>query len=212
MICTIFLRINRPPHGLIHKVPDEATLIVRILTDEIPVFLESADRVTHGVSILALNERLVRIALYIVLALFVVPIHRADNVCPLMVRFFVDVTFILHRAGLIPRLKPVIGIEEVLPCTGLVTETPYNHRRMIAVALNHALHSLDYSLVIVRVFCKGLRAISHSMSLDISLVNNIKSVFVAEVIPKGIVRIVASAHSIEVQLLHYEDIPLHIGR
>ena len=50
------------------------------------------------------------------------------------------------------------------------------------------------------------------MSLDISLVNNIKSVFVAEVIPKGIVRIVASAHSIEVQLLHYEDIPLHIGR
>ena len=43
-------------HTLIHEVPDIATLIFRILTYQVPVFLETTHGVTHGVGIFTLDE------------------------------------------------------------------------------------------------------------------------------------------------------------
>ena len=57
------IRINHfailfPTDRLINKVPDKATLILRILTNDVPILFESALGVTHRMSIFALYERL----------------------------------------------------------------------------------------------------------------------------------------------------------
>ena len=47
------------------------------------------------------------------------------------------------------------------------------------------------------------------MTLDIRLSRHIDAVFVAEVIPAGIIGIVTSAHRVDVQILHDLDILNH---
>ena len=60
MVCTILLRIHLPLERLIHEIPDEASLIYRILTHEIPILLQTTHRVTHRMGILTLDQRLSR--------------------------------------------------------------------------------------------------------------------------------------------------------
>ena len=49
------------------------------------------------------------------------------------------------------------------------------------------------------------------MRLNISLIDNIKSIFVTERIPERIVRIMAGTDSIHIELLHDKDILNHIS-
>ena len=53
--------------------------------------------------------------------------------------------------------------------------------------------------------------ISHSMRLDISLVDNIDSILVAEIVPTGIVGIVGSTDCVDIEFLEHFDIIDHIG-
>ena len=66
--------------ALIDEIPDETTLIVGVLTDQVPILLESTHRVTHRVGILTLDEGLLGRVLHIVLAPLQVSIHRAHNI------------------------------------------------------------------------------------------------------------------------------------
>ena len=64
--------LSRPANRLIDKVPNESALILRIFADEVPIFLETAFRVTHGMGIFTLNERfLIFFILAIIFATFV---------------------------------------------------------------------------------------------------------------------------------------------
>ena len=66
---------------LINKIPDKTTLILRILTDQIPILLESTHRITHGMGILLLKKRFVTIVLFqICSTTVVISIHRTENV------------------------------------------------------------------------------------------------------------------------------------
>ena len=73
-------RINRPFLSLIHEVPYETALILRILAYKVPILLETAHRVTHCMCIFTLDERFCRIALQIFLTMAVPIIHRTCDI------------------------------------------------------------------------------------------------------------------------------------
>jgi len=70
-----------PMAGLVYEVPYKSTLIFRIFADDIPVFFESALRITHSMSVFALNQRFLNIAFGILDARIVAVVHRTENVC-----------------------------------------------------------------------------------------------------------------------------------
>ena len=59
------------------------------------------------------------------------------------------------------------------------------------------------------VFGERIFTISHTMRFDICLGGDIQSILVAQVIPSRVVGIVASAHGIDVELLHDFDVLNH---
>ena len=52
------LAVLLPTDRLIHEVPDKSTLVLRIFADNVPILLETTFRITHRMSIFALDERL----------------------------------------------------------------------------------------------------------------------------------------------------------
>ena len=106
-------------HTLVNKVPDVAALILRLLTNQIPVLLESTHRVTHSVGILALDERTRVVAVAIALAPIVISIHGAGDVG---IASVVGSTLVLHGTGIVILLNPLVALLEVGTKAGLVTE------------------------------------------------------------------------------------------
>ena len=82
---------------------------------------------------------------------------------------------------------------------------------MVEVTLNHSPDPLEVCILIVLVMCERLFTITHSMRLDIGLVDNIKTIFVTERIPKRIIRVMTCPHSVDIELLHDLDILDHVS-
>ena len=51
------LAILFPTNRLVNEIPYKATLVLGVFTDDVPILLKTALRVTHCVSIFALNQR-----------------------------------------------------------------------------------------------------------------------------------------------------------
>ena len=195
-----------PADRLVNEIPDVASLIFRILADEVPVFLESALRVTHGVGIFALDQRLgVFGVLGIFLAVLVGVVHRAEYV-----GLAVDVgLFVLNRARGVLGLYPVVGGLEVGSVAGLVAERPYDDARMVVEVLHVALVAFHVCFCVCRVLGECLVAVAHTVRFDVGFCGHVDTVFVAQVIPHFIVGIVACAHCVDVELLHHLDVLKH---
>ena len=82
---------------------------------------------------------------------------------------------------------------------------------MVDVTEDHPLVPDEVGRLVIRPVGKRLLAVTHSVRFNVALVHQIDSVLVAERKPDRIVRIVASADSIDIQLLHYADIPNHVS-
>ena len=80
MVCSVSGRIDLPAQGLVHEVPDEATLIRRIFADKVPIFLETTHGITHCMSIFTLNQRLLRFVIQITFTVPIRIVHRANYV------------------------------------------------------------------------------------------------------------------------------------
>ena len=119
-------------------------------------------------------------------------------------------SFVMNRALRIKSLCHVIGLDEVWSVAGLVSKTPHYHGRMIIVTLDHSLNPFDMSCLIGRIIGKRLLAIAHSVRLDVRLIQDIKSIAVAERVPERVIRIVTGTYSIDIQLFHYLNITNHI--
>ena len=104
--------------ALIDEVPDVATLILGVLADDIPVLLEATHRVTHRVSVLALDERTGIVALGVFHAVFIAQIHRAEDIGLAVLTSL----FELARTRLVVGLHPVVGPFEVRSVASLVAE------------------------------------------------------------------------------------------
>ena len=195
-----------PAQALVNEIPDEASLEFRVLADEVPVLLEATFGVAHCVSILDENQRLdLGLVLAVFLNLVVRKIHMGIEIglsvvlCP----------FVLDYAAGVNSLHEVVCLLEVLAVASLVAERPADDGRMVVVCSHIALVALKMGLGIVIAVSEALVAITHSVGLDISLCNYVETVFVAELIPIAVVRIVAGAHCIDIVLLHNGNVLKH---
>ena len=192
-------------HTLIHEVPDITALILRIFAHQIPIFLEATHRVAHGVSIFTLDQRTRIIVLRISLAALVAVVHGTEDVG------LAVLTSLLKLAGtsLVGSLHPVVGLFKVRTIAGLIAQTPHDDRGMVFEGMYVAILTLQMSLLEVGALSQRMLAIAHAVALKVRLGSEIDTILVAEVIPAGIIRIVAGAHGIDVQLLHDFDVLDH---
>ena len=195
-----------PADRLIDEVPDKATLVFGIFADDVPVLLEATLRVTHGVSIFALNQRFGAVAvLTVLLTTAIATVHGTVDV-GLACR---SGLFILHGARGIHCLHTVIGRLEVGAIAGLIAQRPEDDARIVEVAGHVTLVAFDVSLQVRWVLGQGLLAIAHAVALHIGLGHQVDAVLVAQLVPLSVVGVVASAHGIDVQFLHDADILNH---
>ena len=74
---------------------------------------------------------------------------------------------------------------------------------MVEVALHVAPVAFYVGLLIVVTFGKCVFAVAHAVGLYVGFCHHIYTIAVAEGVPVVVVGIVAGAHSVEVELLHY---------
>ena len=107
--------------SLVYEVPDETTLVLGVLADDVPVLLEVALAVAHSVGILTLEERLLGLfvgALTVLLTLLQAEVHGAVEVG---VGVPAAALPMYGTAG-VELLDPFIGILEVHTLCRLVAE------------------------------------------------------------------------------------------
>ena len=107
---------------LVNEVPDKASLVIRIVTDEFPIVGETTHRVTHSMSILTLNQGAVVVAFTITMHPTEMGIHGTVNICGALG----SRTFVLHGALRVIGFNPVVNLIEIHTMTCLITHTPRN--------------------------------------------------------------------------------------
>ncbi len=206
-VCEYLLTVlTLPAYRLVYEVPDVSALEFGIFAEEVPVFLESSLGVTHGVGIFTLYHRAhVGLVIGKLLHTFVAAVHWAVDVT-LAILFG---ALVLYGARRIHCLYILICGVEVGSIAGLVAERPHDDTRMVEVAGHVAVVALDCGFLPCGHFSQSLVAVSHTVALDVGLGGDIQAIAVAEVVPVGIVGVVACAHGVEVKLFHQLDILKH---
>ena len=203
-----------PSQSLINKVPDKATLICRILANQIPILFKTTHRVTHCMRVLALNKWACWVTIKILFALLIRCVHRTLNIRVVVLRNILvrhmARLLILYWASLVITLYPIIASVEVRSIACLITQTPDNYRWVVIVTQHNTLITCKMCCFVILSMRKALISISHTVRLNISLINNINTILIAQVIPQRRVRIVASTHGVKVMLLHNLNITKHI--
>ena len=72
-----------------------------------------------------------------------------------------------------------------------------------------AILALKMSQFVVLTLGQRSFAITHAMTLKVRLSREVDAVLVAEVVPTGVIGIVAGAYSIDIQILHNLDVLNH---
>ena len=156
-------------------------------------------------SVLALDEWTPVVALAVTLAAFITVVHRAEDVSLAVLTSLL----VVNRTAWIVCLNPIVSVFEVLAVTSFVTKTPNYDRWVVLERENVVLVALEVCVVVDRVLCKSLLAVSHTVTFDVSLCCNVDTVFVAKVIPAWIVWIVTSTNGVHVEHLHDFDVLKH---
>ena len=198
--------------ALIDPVPDKATLHMWTTLHNIEILTEITRRVTHSVGKLAHNIWLLSIlTCCILLHIGNRWIHRTDDIGIRATPRLLE----LYRARVITLLDPLILERINRTITTLITHRPDNHRWMVLITLDHSLNTVvmcskplltpRWVIVIIGIILAHTTAVN----LDVSLVNEQNTILIAEVVPLRRLRIVARAHSIDVELLHQRQILQH---
>ena len=118
--------------------------------------------------------------------------------------------FILNRPAQIPLFDPVVGGIKTDPVACLIAQGPDDHRGVVLVPFNHTDGAVKVRFHKEGIVPQGsIGIVSHSMRFNIRLVNHIKSVLVAQLIPAGIIGIVTGANCIDIILFHQRNILQH---
>ena len=204
--------------GLIRPVPDKTALQARIVAKGLPVIGKIAEAVAHRVGVFAEDQRslLARHTdplfdppfwhRWNQLVALNASVHRADNIGGGAVG---AAAFILHRAGRVVALQPVIHRFMVAAAAGFISQRPDNNRRVVAVALQHSADAGAEGREPGRIVGKTIHR-HHAVGFNISFVNDVQAIAVAQPIPARSVWIVRAAHGVEVVLLHQQNVLHHV--
>ena len=194
-------RLTPFAQALVHPVPDAATYHAFALElNVVPVFLQVANGVAHGVGVFAEEERALLQVLVLVESDHVgqVGVHAAVHVC-----HFVH-AFIVYEA-VVELLDGLLACDEVLAAAAFVAHAPEDDAGVVTVAQHHANLTVHVLRLPLRVAAKAVIA----MALHVGLVHHVDAVVVVECIHARVVGIVARADRVEVVAFHQEDVLDH---
>ena len=80
---------------------------------------------------------------------------------------------------------------------------------MVAEGYDVTLVALEMHLLEVGTLGQRMFAVTHAVTLEVGLGSKVDAVLVAEVVPARVVRIVAGAYGVNVELLHDFDVLNH---
>ena len=103
-------------------------------------------------------------------------------------------------------MKPRSTSGKVRSPSALVAKAPHHHRRVILVALYHSAHAVNVGGCPCWVACQSS---AQSVSLQISLVEDVESDTVAQLVPSWSIGIMTCSHSVDISLLHQSDVLKH---
>ena len=199
---------------LVNEVPDKASLIRRVLRclDDIPVVLQIAHRVTHGVSVLDEDEWPQEIgvggnsAVVEIKGLREPGIHRAVDVA-----VGVKLGRLILYGAVVNTLQEIVGRLEDDAMTRLVAKRPDDDGRMVLVTVVHPLSSLQMSGDPLRsVSNLGIFVKRKRMALNVRLAYDVEAVDITELVPARVVGIMRSPDGIQVVALHQLNISDHV--
>jgi hypothetical protein len=188
--------------------------------DGLPVAVEAAAGVAHGVGVLAHDERSVGPGPggpgHEVLHRRV---HRRDHVglgtWPSQdggevggdpgQHVLGDAALVVHRPGRVPGPQPRCRREVDGRHAGLVAERPHDDGGVVLVPLRHPHDPLEHGGRPPRVLGEAPQV---GVRLDVGLVDHVHAEAVAHVVEVVVVRVVRRAHGVQVVLLHQHDVRL----
>ena len=207
-------------HGLVDPVPDEAALQLGIFAERLPIALEVAQAVAHRMGIFAQDQRLGEFgARRIVGQLFDIVIHGREDVDIGVGRVPPAAHAVAEEVDqprLVMRADPFRRRLKIGADTAFIAQRPEDDRRVVAVALDHALHPGEmrggpFGLVaqVQRRVVLFLGEAQIAVALDIGLVHHVQAVLVGQIVPARIVGIVRGADRVDVGGLHQLDVLAH---
>ena len=129
-----------------------------ILSEIVPIIFKISETVSHSVGVFALNKRLIPIHFWRKSVTRYAPKRSGMIVRFILCYFFhftfrrihfrkhvgdldVSIAFIMERTGIVKRLSRFFYFCKRRTCSRLVSERPENDARVIAVGINHFLHT-----------------------------------------------------------------------
>ena len=191
---------------LVNPVPDEAALQLRIFVDGVPIVGEAPDAVAHGMGVFGQDEGpLLRLA-GIVGDVVGAGVHDGHDVgVPVLLSSFVD-----HGTIGVLAFHETVGTLHDDAVAALVAQRPADDGGVVLVALQHVVAAIDDRLAPVVVLSQTPLAIALGVALDVGLVPYQEADTVAEMVPIGVVWVMAGADGVDVVLFHQEGIATHL--
>ena len=194
---------------LVRPVPDPAALEVRVLPDDVPIVLQAACAVAHGVVVFA-HDEWERAALAVLLNALASGIGRVHLRLHVNIRAVVP-ALVVDQAGWVVLVKVLEHPLQGLAGANLVAGGPHQHAGIVLIALQHADRALltgDHIAGDVAGYA-GVQPAA-VVGFVVRLVHDIDAVLVAQLIEIRVVRIVRGAHRIQIVLLEQLDVRLHL--
>ena len=204
--------------AVVDPFPDEAALQAFVRFEGVPVLLQAAVAVAHGVLVFAGD---VRARVVVTRAVGDhrrdLRVHGAEQVAGVAVASHRHVFALeparAHRAFVVQGAAGVVAADPgghgvvVLAVAGFVSEGPHNDAGVVFRAFDHVFGTVHKCVVPTRVAAQR-RVVG--VGLDIGLVDHVQAVLIAQRVPARVVGVVGVAHGVEVVLLHQPDVLDHV--
>ena len=195
--------------GLVHPIPNACAHAVAASFDGVPVFLQVAHGVAHGVGIFAGKVGLqVTVAVGVAFQETHLGIHRRIEIA--RVGPSARASLIMDGAR-VDGTHGGIGIVEVAAHTALVAQRPREHGGVIAVAVDHTHDAVHINRAPRRLVADARTAGERPVvvALHVGLVHAVEAVVVEHGVHLRLARVVGGADGVHVGLFHHDDVFQH---
>ena len=235
LVVVAAVELDRPaviagPGGdrVVAPLPHEAAAHALVGPDDLPVVLEVAGAVAHGVAVLHEDEGLVRVGVQVVADLLDGRVHAAVQVDAGVVVAALGVAVVGALVVGQPRGVELLGPEERrlegAAVGALVAGGPGDDAGAVLLAVDAQPHAVDGGLGPLRVVGDGLvpvldlvvpggvgqEAALGAVALVVGLRHDVEAVLVAQLVEARVVGVVGAAHRVDVVLLHQAQVPQHV--
>ena len=160
--------------------------------------------------IFTVDERFLRICLQVGFDFISAAVHPAVYITGVRIPHIMNDSLIMHKPGRIPVPEHLREFIEVLTAIGFIPAAPNHDARMVFVAFLHILstvkHSRQPGLGIRRYSMLGTGLSPAPVAFNIGFINNVEPEPVTQTVEFRCVRIMRSTHSIDIQLLHFQQV------